>query len=90
MLFPARIDSKKNNSLKRAQLRLRHMLATATLNKYGSASMRRMCRNNGFDHATVSIYIKRGQFSLKMALKIEALFGRDVLPHEALIDPLSV
>jgi hypothetical protein len=66
------------------------MLALAALKKCGQSSLRSVAREVGCDHSSLSLAISKGGFSEQMAEQIEQAFGRDVLPREALINPLNV
>lgn len=90
MRFPSWIDTKRHPAAKRAQLRLKYMLSAAALQKWGDTSVRKLAAQAGCDHSSIFNAINRGAFTESMALSIERVFGRDVLPHEWLISPLEV
>lgn len=87
--FPPYVDRPKNRNHK-AQNRLKYMLSWAGLHKLGSTSIRRVSAAAKVDHSSVFCAIKRGAFSDQMATRFEETFGRDLLPKEFLIAPMSV
>lgn len=89
MHFPSWIDSPRNSAIKRAQLRLKHMLYTAALRKYGRTSMHRLAADVGCDHSSIFNAIKRGSFTSSMAESIEKVVGKNELPAEWLVKPLD-
>lgn len=90
MHFPTWIDSARNPPLKRAQLRLKHMLGIATLHKFGRTSMHDLARAIGCNHSSIFNAINRGSFTLDMAERIEKVVGADMLPAQHLVKPLDV
>lgn len=73
-----------------AAARLRYMLARTMLHVSGDTKISRLAKDIGYDHSSVCCAIQRGRMSYEMAMKIEKKFGRQVIQHEALIDPMSV
>lgn len=74
----------------RARLRLKFMLSYAGLMKIGEPSIRSVCAFAGVPHVTVHEAIHRGQLTTKCAEKLEAAFGRAILPKEFLTKPLNI
>lgn len=89
MNFPSWIDKPRTTAARRAQLRLKYMLSSAALQKWGDTSIRKIATHAGCDHSSIFNAINRGWFTEQMAMSIEDVFGRDVLPHEWLERPLE-
>jgi lambda repressor-like predicted transcriptional regulator len=89
MHFPPWID-RERNPLKRAQRRLKFMLAHAALRHYGRTSMHDLARDAGVNHSSIFNAINRGYFTEPMAEAIEKVFGANELPRQHLIKPLEV
>ena len=68
---------------------LTFLVRRAALQIDGTASYRALAQRLGFRHTTFCAYVARGRFSRNLAMAIENLVGRDLAPHELLMDPLS-
>lgn len=87
MHFPDRITVLPHE--KQAAARLRFILMLVALEFTEHPSMRKVARVIGCDNATLSIYIKRGAFTINMATKIEETFKKPGL-GEQLVNPMGI
>lgn len=88
LVFPPEVD-KPRDRMKRARNRLRYILKAVALRKYGHTSVHQIARDANCSHAGIFNAINRGRFTEDMAKRIEAVFGREVLKHEVLLDPFT-
>ena len=89
MKFPKAIDDIKDEQ-QRASARLTYICRKMAL-EYGlNPTVRAFARLIDLDHSTIHIYIGRGYFSDRAAIKAEEVFGRTVLSNEWLRKPLEI
>lgn len=69
--------------------RLVYLVRRAALHIDGRGSYSALAEKLGLCHSTFCIYIDRGRFSAATATAIEKLVGRELAPHELLMDPLG-
>lgn len=69
--------------------RLTYIVRRAALQVDGRGSYSALAEKLGLCHSTFCIYIDRGRFSAATATAIEKLVGRELAPHELLMNPLG-
>ncbi len=73
-----------------ASARLRYLVYRLAIEITPKASVRALCEQTAIDHSTVTLYIKRGQFSPSLAHAWQKQFGRTLVRAEWLIEPLDI
>lgn len=69
--------------------RLIFLVRRAALHVDGRGSYKALAEKLGLCHSTFCIYIDRGRFTASVATAIERLIGRELAPHELLMDPMG-
>lgn len=91
MQFPAWVEGGRMSKAQRATARLKFILNHLALHYTGRNSMRALAEKVGYDHSTLSTYIRRGSFSQQAADEIvEKLECTATIKAEHLVDPLSI
>lgn len=70
--------------------RLRFIMVTASLHKGGEGTIAGFAKCGAVERARLYQYMNRGSFPQKLAERLEAQFGRDLLPKEHLVFPLQI
>lgn len=91
MDFPAWVIEPTNAPLEvKRTKRLQYMIRRAGLQLVdGSGSIAPIANACGFAVNTICKYMTRGSFPQSCALTFEHVFGRELCPHELLMDPMG-
>lgn len=90
MIYPDWVNQPAGQSdLDLAKKRLTFMLRRAAIGVDSKGSLSALAKTVGVCHTTICIYIDRGHFSPKLAMKIEHAMGRQLCPSELLVNPLG-
>jgi len=90
MKFPTWVDEPKRQT--KAQLatkRLKYLIERAVIEK-GCGSIGGLAANAGVDRTSIHKHIEAGRFSEVMATTLESFAGAELLPRQALTDPLAI
>lgn len=88
MDIPNWVDAKKRKSQK-PSARLKYILANLAARHTGRQSMRALAEKVGLDHSTLSLYIRRGSFSVSAAERIQTVLGAKEISAAVLITPMA-
>ena len=90
MMFPLWVQKARSKKAQ-ATARLKYILYRLAIEQAGTPTIRGLCEGIDFaNHATVSLYVKKGAFSHRMAEAFEEHFGSDAVTAAQLTDPLSI
>lgn len=90
MDIPHWVDKGKRSNRERAVARLKYLMATLAARHSPRSSMRGFAEMMGMSHSTLSLYIRRGQFTEITAKRIVDTFKEPGLTAVMLTDPLSI
>lgn len=87
--FPAWVNEATEDD-DRASRRLRYMVMRAAIESTPKANIAALADLCFIDRTEIHVAMRNGQFSTKMAAKIEKACGRDVVRREWLVFPLQI
>lgn len=90
MIFPTWADDTGLPDHVRAQKRLRFICLTLAAHASESGTAGELHARCGLDTTTFWRAIRNGRFAPSSAATIEKTFGRELVTHEMLTDPLSI
>lgn len=94
MHIPKRVEKGLRTKAEKAVARLRYVMAILAARHTERNSLRNLAEMLGVDHSTISIYVRRGEFSQKAAerivQKLAEKTGDKTLTASMLTDPLSI
>ena len=89
--FPEWVEKPKTQSDQElASKRLQFLLYKVALQTVPGGSLTEFARLADVERSSLHTFIRQGAVSAKTAVKIEQFAGRDVLPYEALMNPLEI
>lgn len=90
MNFPEWDNDPEITPEKRAARRLKFIFMNIMAKREVKPTIESFCTVVGIKRTHINYAFQRGRCPPGLAIKIEKAFGRDVLPHEHLTDPLSI
>ena len=87
--FPQWVEDHKKDH-ERASARLQYLVSLAAVEATGRQSVRALCEQIQMDHSSVSLAIRRGYFTEKMATAVANAVSSKTIRPEYLVAPLKI
>lgn len=87
--FPQWVEANKKDD-ERASARLQYLISLAAVEATGRQSVRALCEQIQMDHSSMSLAIRRGYFTEKMANAVANAVTSKSIRAEYLIAPLKI